>query len=102
MREPRRWKYAPHYLAHIAQGAVIGFVLPPVVMGVLLALGYMYYQLVEYQRFQRTQERREAGLPVLDDWPSRDIADWQIGGWIGFLFGMGVWAWLGSHVLNYL
>ena len=80
-REPRNWgRYWHSYLAHGAQGLVVGFALPTTVALVLAFVGYLVYQVVEYGRF------RDMGSGVkCSDWPSRDIADFMLGLWVGLL-----------------
>ena len=80
-REPRDWrKYWHSYLAHGAQGLVVGWSLPMTLALVLAFVGYLVYQVVEYGRC------RDSGRGVTcGDWPSRDIADFMLGLWIGWL-----------------
>lgn len=80
-REPRNWrKYWHSYTAHVAQGLVVGFALPTTLASVLAFVGYLVYQVVEYGRC------RDIGRGVqCSDWPSRDIADFMLGLWIGWL-----------------
>ena len=80
-REPRNWrKYWHSYLAHVAQGLVVGFALPTTVALVLAFVGYLVYQVVEYGRFRDM----DSGVKC-SDWPSRDIADCMLGLWVGWL-----------------
>ena len=80
-REPRNWrKYWHSYLAHVAQGLVVGFALPTTVALVLAFVGYLVYQVVEYGRFRDM----DSGVKC-SDWPSRDIADFMLGLWVGLL-----------------
>ena len=79
-REPRNWrKYWHSYTAHVAQGLVVGWSLPTTVALVLAFVGYLVYQVVEYGRC------RDIGRVKCGDWPSRDIADFMLGLWIGWL-----------------
>ena len=92
MRNPRKRAYTLSYAAHVAQGMIVAILLPPPVMALVLALYYLRYQEVESVRFQQVQSRRDANLSVVDDWPSRDIADWMIGGWVGLPISTVAWA----------
>ena len=40
-------------------------------MAVLLAIFYLRYQQVEYNRFDKTEARRRIGMEVVDDWPRK-------------------------------
>ena len=90
-REPRNWgKYWHSYLAHVAQGLLVGFAIPTVVALVLAFVGYLTYQVVEYRRF------RDIGREVkCSDWPSRDIADFMLGLWAGLLLQIAIGGFLG-------
>ena len=108
-RAPRNPKYWPAYFGHAVQGFVCGAIVPPPISFVLLVIGYWLYQVVEYRRFadrrdaeQWAWEKEHAyieamGKPidmrewVVDDWPSRDIADHMIGMWVGAVVGLPTW-----------
>ena len=80
-REPRSWRrYWHSYLAHGAQGLVVGLALPTTVALVLAFVGYLVYQVVEYGRCRDIGRGGTCG-----DWPSRDIADFMLGLWVGWL-----------------
>ena len=92
MRQPRNWKkHWKSYAGHLVQGVVVGWLLPDyhAAWGVLLC--YLLYQVVEWLRFRDVVQ----GID-LSDWPSRDIADFLAGVWIGVVAGalysgIGVW-----------
>ena len=98
MRSPRKWQYLWAYIGHAAQGLAVGILVPPPFMAVLLAMFYLRYQQVEYNRFDKAATRERMGIPPVDDWPSRDIADWMVGGWLGLAIGIVGW---GAAAIHY-
>ena len=97
MRAPRKAKYLWSYAGHVLQGVVLGVVLG-FLMAVALVVLYLAYQRIEYSRFKDRVATETAGRRLLDDWPSRDIADFMLGGWIGMWLGL---SWQG-YLLFYL
>ena len=83
-RQPRNPAYFWSYAGHIAQGFICGLAMPLV----WLPLAYIAYQCIEWICFWK---RNEAGKFLADDHPSRDIADFMAGGWIGSAFGIPLW-----------
>ena len=91
-REPRNWrKYWHSYLGHAAQGLICGVLGTPVGAALIIAYCYAQYQRLEYQRFRDRRDtqwynagpgQRDA-KPLVDDWPSRDVADFMVGAWMG-------------------
>lgn len=83
-RNPRNWRrYWHSYLGHMAQGFVIGLLVPCPFNLVLLWESYLFYQRIEYERLRDKRDAVERGAPVVDDWPSRDTADLMAGMWLG-------------------
>ena len=84
MRQPRNWrKYWKSYLGHVVQGVVVGVALPDAhaIWGVFIC--YTVYQIVEWLRFRDVVQGIDS-----TDWPSRDIADFLAGIWVGFFLGL--------------
>lgn len=84
-RAARNPKYWMAYAGHFAQGFIAGLLIPLPLNVLLAVVGYWLYQLTEYRRFA---DKRNAVMcwgkqAIVDDWPSRDIADHLAGVWSG-------------------
>ena len=101
-RNPRNPKYWPAYLGHAGQGFICGLLLPPPLSVTLAVVGYWLYQRTEFQRFamRRDAEMRWGQDAVVDDWPSRDIADHLAGLWLGIIVGLPGWVYLPLRLLG--
>ena len=88
-RASRKREYFWSYLGHVAQGFILCLLTTPLLGAFIIAQGYYQYQRIEYQRFKDARDTRwynegpgqRDAKPEVDDWPSRDIADFMIGGW---------------------
>lgn len=108
-RAPRNPKYLASYIGHGLQGFICAVLATPVGAALIITYCYCQYQRVEYQRFRDRRDtdwynqgpgQRDA-KPLVDDWPSRDIADFMLGAWVGvgvqILAGLYVaWRFLGG------
>ena len=92
-REPRNWrKYWHSYTAHVAQGLVVGFALPTTV-----ALVLSVRVAISSTRSLSMDGADDIGRGVqCSDWPSRDIADFMLGLWIGWLLRIAQRRWCRS------
>ena len=84
-RNARNRRYWASYLAHALQGFIAGLLVPMPFNVMLASFGYCLYQVIEYWRFAGKRDAlfRWGTKAIVDDWPSRDIADWVIGLWCG-------------------
>ena len=83
-RAPRQRKWLWSYVGHGVQGLLCGLVSPLPLLGIILAWYYLQYQVNEYRRAKDYQIAIRANQQPLQEWLSRDIADWMVGGWIAF------------------
>ena len=86
-RLPRRHRYLLSYIGHAAQGLVCALILGWLAPLVIVSC-YLAYQRLEFLRAQCLRDAKLSGIPILDEWPSRDVADFMIGLWIGLPIGV--------------
>ena len=99
-RLPRRSKYLFSYIGHVVQGffaaVVLGWLTP-----IALVACYIAYQALEFSRAIALRRAKANNWAVLDEWPSRDIADFLLGLWGGMVVGMAWQAWLAWCIMQY-
>lgn len=89
-REPRDPAYRWAYWGHRAQGYAALLVIAawsPPAAAAGLSLAFVLYQLTEWMAYHSHRDAWYAGKAYTPDSPSRDIADWMAGGWVGFAKG---------------
>ena len=80
-RNWRAWWFS--YLAHYAQGGLVGLLVPWPLNMILAYLGYSQYQEVEYARLRDLRDAEYEGKAMVGDWPSIDLMDRLTGLWVG-------------------
>ena len=95
-----KWAWA--YIGHAVQGFLSCLVIPLPALGCVLAWYYMKYQETEYRRARDYFDTVTSGRQVLDEWISRDIMHWMVGGWLAFFIQLAVLAYFGLRYLGIL
>ena len=92
-REPRSSAYRLAYWAHRGQGwaalLALSWWSPAGAAAALIAL-FVAYQTLEWLAYRAHRDAWYEGREYTPDSPSRDIADFMMGGWAGFIKGAGL------------